>query len=136
MSRLKTKALYWLEEGTRDLYDIAKGLADLKKQINRKLNKKVHDLITLAENYGADTLNDEVHTLQFKLIQVEQQKDKQFLEKESTSAANSKVKDFLRSRKKCQLICLNDKIVVSKNLQSYQALFTVVSYGSLMDYAV
>eukprot|EP00957_Ditylum_brightwellii_P002278 175124-Ditylum_brightwellii.AAC.1 len=35
MSRLETRELNWLEEGTRNLYAIAKGLADLKKQTNR-----------------------------------------------------------------------------------------------------
>eukprot|EP00957_Ditylum_brightwellii_P103573 7891490-Ditylum_brightwellii.AAC.1 len=74
MSRLETKELNLLEEGTSDLHDIAKDLADLKKQTNRQLNKKVPDVITLAEYYGADTLDDEVHPLQFKLIQTEQQK--------------------------------------------------------------
>eukprot|EP00957_Ditylum_brightwellii_P029702 2245164-Ditylum_brightwellii.AAC.1 len=77
-----------------------------------QLNKKVPDLITLTEYYGADTLNDEVYPLQFKLIQAEQQKDIQLLEKARTSS-----KKFLGSRKKCQSICLNDKIVVPKSLQ-------------------
>eukprot|EP00957_Ditylum_brightwellii_P080698 6137304-Ditylum_brightwellii.AAC.1 len=75
MSRLETKELNWLEEETRDLHVIAKGLAYLKKQTNRQLNKKVPDLITLAESYEADTLDDEVYPLQFKLIPAEQQKD-------------------------------------------------------------
>eukprot|EP00957_Ditylum_brightwellii_P177402 13512690-Ditylum_brightwellii.AAC.1 len=68
MSRLETKELNWLEEGTRDLHTIIKGLADLKKQTNRKLNKKVPDLITLTEYYEADVLDDGVYPLQFKLI--------------------------------------------------------------------
>eukprot|EP00957_Ditylum_brightwellii_P098975 7539678-Ditylum_brightwellii.AAC.1 len=51
-----------------DLHAIAKGLTDLKKQTNRQLNKRVPDLITLAEYYGADALDDEVYSLQFKLI--------------------------------------------------------------------
>eukprot|EP00957_Ditylum_brightwellii_P111355 8493214-Ditylum_brightwellii.AAC.1 len=76
MSRLETKELNWFEEGTRDLHTIAKGLADLKKQTIRQLNKKVPDLITLAEYFGADTLDNEVYPLQFKLIQAGQQKDK------------------------------------------------------------
>eukprot|EP00957_Ditylum_brightwellii_P210856 15365490-Ditylum_brightwellii.AAC.1 len=90
MSMLKTKELNWFEEGTRDLHAIAKGLADLKKQTNRQLNKKVPGLITLAEYYGADTLDDEVYPLQFKLTQAEQQKDKQLLEKARASSANYK----------------------------------------------
>eukprot|EP00957_Ditylum_brightwellii_P102101 7782555-Ditylum_brightwellii.AAC.1 len=78
MSRLETKEINWFEEGTRDLlHTITKGLADLEKQTNRQLNKKVPDLITLAEYYGVDTLDNEVYPLQFKLIQAEQQKDKQ-----------------------------------------------------------
>eukprot|EP00957_Ditylum_brightwellii_P188899 14379071-Ditylum_brightwellii.AAC.1 len=92
MSKLETKELNWLEEGTRDLHAIAKGLADIKKQNNRQLNKKVPDLITLAKYYGVDTLDDEVYPLQIKLIQAEQQKDKQLLEKARISAANYKVK--------------------------------------------
>eukprot|EP00957_Ditylum_brightwellii_P151493 11536748-Ditylum_brightwellii.AAC.1 len=100
MSRLETKELNWLEEETRDLHVIAKGLADLKKQTNRQLNKKVPDLITSAENCGVDTLDDEVYPLQFKLVQAEQQKDKQLLEKTRTSSANYKVKDLLVGRKK------------------------------------
>eukprot|EP00957_Ditylum_brightwellii_P136964 10444861-Ditylum_brightwellii.AAC.1 len=71
MSRLETKEHNWFEEGTRDLHDISKGLADCKKQTNRQLNKKVPNLITLAEYYKADTLDDEVYPLQFKLIQTE-----------------------------------------------------------------
>eukprot|EP00957_Ditylum_brightwellii_P098005 7464508-Ditylum_brightwellii.AAC.1 len=95
MSRLEAKELYWLEEETRYLHAIAKGLADLKKQTNGELNKKVPDLITLAENYWMEALDDEVYPLQFKLIQAEQQKDKQLLEKSRTSSVNYKVKDFL-----------------------------------------
>eukprot|EP00957_Ditylum_brightwellii_P009156 692585-Ditylum_brightwellii.AAC.1 len=76
MSRLETKEPNWLEEGTRDLHAIAKGPADLNKQTNRQLNMKVPSFITLAENYGVDTLDDEVYPLQFKFIQAEQQKDK------------------------------------------------------------
>ena len=75
-------------------------------------------LITLAEYYGVNTLDDEVYPLQFKLIQAEQQKEKQLLEKARTSSPNYQVKDFLGGRKKHQLICLNDKIVVPKSLQS------------------
>eukprot|EP00957_Ditylum_brightwellii_P035711 2707803-Ditylum_brightwellii.AAC.1 len=63
MSRLETKEFNWLEEGTSDLHAIAKGLAHFKKQTNRQLNKKVPGLITLAEYYGADTLDDEVYPL-------------------------------------------------------------------------
>eukprot|EP00957_Ditylum_brightwellii_P185736 14140818-Ditylum_brightwellii.AAC.1 len=100
MSRLETKKLNWLEEKTRDLHDIAKGLTDLDTQTNGQLNKKVPDLITLAEYYGVDTLDDEVYPLEFKLIQAEQQKDKQLLEKAKTSSANYKVKNFLGDRKK------------------------------------
>eukprot|EP00957_Ditylum_brightwellii_P203602 15335399-Ditylum_brightwellii.AAC.1 len=117
MSRLETKEINLFEQGTRDLHAIAKGLADLKKQTNRQLKKKVPDLITLAEYYGTDALDDGVYPLQFKLLQAEQQKDKQFLEKARTSAANYQVKDFLGGGKKHQLICLNDKIVVPKSLQ-------------------
>eukprot|EP00957_Ditylum_brightwellii_P154402 11749408-Ditylum_brightwellii.AAC.1 len=58
MSRLETKELNLFEERTRDLHAIAKGLADLKKRSNRQLNKKVPDLITLAEYYGSDTLDN------------------------------------------------------------------------------
>eukprot|EP00957_Ditylum_brightwellii_P079929 6079218-Ditylum_brightwellii.AAC.1 len=83
-----------------------------------QLNKKVPDLIILAEYCGVDTVDDEVYPLQFKLIQTEQQKVKQLLEKAKTSSANYKTKDFLGGRKKCQLISLNDKIVVPKSLQS------------------
>eukprot|EP00957_Ditylum_brightwellii_P100020 7622721-Ditylum_brightwellii.AAC.1 len=90
MSRLETKEFNWLEEGTRDLHAIAKGFIDLQKETNRQLNKKVPDLITLAENYGADTSDDEVYPLQLKFIQAEQQKDKQLLENARTSAANYK----------------------------------------------
>eukprot|EP00957_Ditylum_brightwellii_P130050 9919436-Ditylum_brightwellii.AAC.1 len=68
MSRLETKEFNWFEEGIRDLQAIAKGLADLEKQTNRQLNKKVPDFITLAEYYVVDTLDDEVYPLQFKLI--------------------------------------------------------------------
>eukprot|EP00957_Ditylum_brightwellii_P139844 10655878-Ditylum_brightwellii.AAC.1 len=60
MSRLETKELNWLEEGTRDLHVIAKGLAYLKKQTNIQLNKKVPEIITSAGNYWADTLDDKV----------------------------------------------------------------------------
>eukprot|EP00957_Ditylum_brightwellii_P052555 3985083-Ditylum_brightwellii.AAC.1 len=67
---------------------------------------------------GVDALDDEVYLLQFKLIQAEQQKDKQLLEKARTSSASYQVKDFLGGRNKYQLICLNDKIVVPKSLQS------------------
>eukprot|EP00957_Ditylum_brightwellii_P060122 4565619-Ditylum_brightwellii.AAC.1 len=63
MSKLETKEVNWFEEGTRDLHAIAKGLADLKKQINRQLNKTDPDLITLAEYYWADTLDDEMYPL-------------------------------------------------------------------------
>ena len=35
ISRLETKELYWFEEGTSDLYTIAKGLADFKKHTDR-----------------------------------------------------------------------------------------------------
>eukprot|EP00957_Ditylum_brightwellii_P123295 9400714-Ditylum_brightwellii.AAC.1 len=117
MSRLETKEINWFEEGTRDLHAIAKGIADLKKQTNRQLNKKVPDLITLAEYYGVDTLDDEVYLLQLKLIQAEQQKDKQLLETARTSSANYQVKNFLGDGKNHQLICQNDKIVVPKSLQ-------------------
>eukprot|EP00957_Ditylum_brightwellii_P079497 6044898-Ditylum_brightwellii.AAC.1 len=72
MSRLETKELSWFEERTRDLHDIAKGLADIEKQTNRQLNKKDPDLFALAEYYGLDTLDDEVYPLQLKLIQAEQ----------------------------------------------------------------
>eukprot|EP00957_Ditylum_brightwellii_P031592 2395602-Ditylum_brightwellii.AAC.1 len=109
MSRLETKDINWLEEGTRDLHAIVKGLADLKKQTNRHLNKKVPNLITLAEYYEVGTLDDEVHPLQLKLIQAEQQKDKLLVEKARVSSTNSQVKQFLGDRKKHQLICLNDK---------------------------
>eukprot|EP00957_Ditylum_brightwellii_P171189 13032239-Ditylum_brightwellii.AAC.1 len=68
MSRLETKEANWFEERTRDLYAITKGLADLKKQTSMQLNKKVPDLITQAEYYGADTLDGEVYSLQIKLI--------------------------------------------------------------------
>ena len=47
-SNVVAEELSWFEKGTRDLHTIAKGLADLKKQINSQLNKKVPDLITLA----------------------------------------------------------------------------------------
>eukprot|EP00957_Ditylum_brightwellii_P135211 10310159-Ditylum_brightwellii.AAC.1 len=100
MSRLETKEINWLEERTSDLHAIAKGLTELKKKINRQLNKKVPDLITFANSYRVDTLDYEVYPLQFKLIQAEQQKDKQLLEKSRTSSANYKVKDFLGDRKK------------------------------------
>ena len=60
ISRLETKELNWLEEGTRDLHAIAKGLVDLKKQTNRQLNKTVPDLITLAKNYRTDAFDDEI----------------------------------------------------------------------------
>eukprot|EP00957_Ditylum_brightwellii_P017292 1302772-Ditylum_brightwellii.AAC.1 len=86
--RLETIEINWFEEGTKDLHAIAKGLTDLEKQTNRQLNKKVPDLITLAEYYGADTIDDEVYPLQFKLIQVEQQKDKKLLEKARNSSAS------------------------------------------------
>eukprot|EP00957_Ditylum_brightwellii_P009514 718154-Ditylum_brightwellii.AAC.1 len=66
----------WLKEGTSNIHAIAKGLEDLKKQVNRQLNKKVPDLITLAENYGPDTLDDEVYPLNFMPIQAEQLQDK------------------------------------------------------------
>eukprot|EP00957_Ditylum_brightwellii_P065294 4952451-Ditylum_brightwellii.AAC.1 len=95
MSRLDTKELNWFEEGTRDLHAIVKGLADLEKQTNRQLNRYVPDLITLAEYYGAYTLDDDGHPLQFKLILAEQQKDKQLLEEARTFSDNQKVKDFL-----------------------------------------
>eukprot|EP00957_Ditylum_brightwellii_P030843 2337070-Ditylum_brightwellii.AAC.1 len=117
MRRLDTKEVNWFEEGTRDLHVIARGLADLKKQTNRQLNKKVPDLISLAEYYGVNTLDNEVNALQFKLIQAEQQKDKQLLEKARTSSANYQVKDFLGGRKKHQLICLNYKRAVPTSLQ-------------------
>eukprot|EP00957_Ditylum_brightwellii_P178507 13597953-Ditylum_brightwellii.AAC.1 len=68
MNRIKTKELNWLEEGTRDLHAIAKGLADLKKQTKQQMNKKAPDLMTLAEYYGVDTLDNEVHPLQLKLV--------------------------------------------------------------------
>eukprot|EP00957_Ditylum_brightwellii_P000353 27208-Ditylum_brightwellii.AAC.1 len=74
MSRLETKEFNWLEEGNGDLHLIAKGFADLKEQTNRQPKKKVPGLITSAEKYGVDTLDDEVHPLQFKLVQAEQQK--------------------------------------------------------------
>eukprot|EP00957_Ditylum_brightwellii_P142444 10852418-Ditylum_brightwellii.AAC.1 len=60
MRRLETKDSNWFKEGTRDLHTITKGLADLKKQTYRQLIKKVPGLITLAEYYGADTLDDDV----------------------------------------------------------------------------
>eukprot|EP00957_Ditylum_brightwellii_P025470 1925624-Ditylum_brightwellii.AAC.1 len=95
MSRLETKELNWFEEGTRDLHANTKGLADLKEQTNGQLNKKILDLITLAEYYGAEALDDEVYPLQCKLIQAEQQKDKQLFKKARTSFANYQVKNFL-----------------------------------------
>eukprot|EP00957_Ditylum_brightwellii_P081822 6224944-Ditylum_brightwellii.AAC.1 len=58
------------------------------------------DSIASAEYYGVDTLDDEVCPLQFKLIQAEQQKDKQLLEKARASSANYQVKDFLGGKKK------------------------------------
>eukprot|EP00957_Ditylum_brightwellii_P071362 5424968-Ditylum_brightwellii.AAC.1 len=64
------------------------------------MNKKVPIFITLAQYCGADTLDDEVYPLQFKLTQAEQHKDKQLLEKARTSSANYKVKDFLGGRQK------------------------------------
>eukprot|EP00957_Ditylum_brightwellii_P207205 15351964-Ditylum_brightwellii.AAC.1 len=100
MSRLETKELNWFKEGTRYLHAIGKGLADLKKQTNRQLNKKGPDLITLAEYHGVETLDDEVYSLQFKLIQAEQQYGKQLLEKAGTSSAKYKVKEFLGVGKK------------------------------------
>eukprot|EP00957_Ditylum_brightwellii_P207218 15352022-Ditylum_brightwellii.AAC.1 len=118
MSRLETKELNWLEEETRHLHAIAKGLADLKKQTERQLNKKVSGLITPSEKYGVSTLYDEVYPLQSKLIQADQQKDKQLLEKARISSNNYKAKDYLGDRKKYQLIYLNDKLVVPKGLQS------------------
>eukprot|EP00957_Ditylum_brightwellii_P136997 10446383-Ditylum_brightwellii.AAC.1 len=60
MSRLETKEVNWFEEGTRDLHAIAKGLVDLKKHTNRQLSKKVPGLLTLAEYYGAEALDDDV----------------------------------------------------------------------------
>eukprot|EP00957_Ditylum_brightwellii_P039323 2975044-Ditylum_brightwellii.AAC.1 len=107
----------WTKTRASDLHAIAKGLEDLKKQISMQLNKKVPDLITLSEYYEMDTLDDEMYSLQFKLIQVEQQKDKQLLEKARTSSVNYKVKDFLGGGKKHQLMCLNEKIAVLKSLQ-------------------
>eukprot|EP00957_Ditylum_brightwellii_P193123 14704214-Ditylum_brightwellii.AAC.1 len=95
MSRLETKELNLFEEGTGDLHGTAKGFADLKKQTNRELNRKVPDLITLAEYSGVGTLYDEVYPLQFKIILAEQQKDKKLLEKARTSSVNYQVKDFL-----------------------------------------
>eukprot|EP00957_Ditylum_brightwellii_P129905 9908597-Ditylum_brightwellii.AAC.1 len=92
MSRPETKELNWFEDGTRDLHVITKGLTELKKQTSRQLNKTVPDLITLAEYYGADTLDDKMYPLQFKLMHTEQQKDKQLLEKSRTSPANYKDK--------------------------------------------
>eukprot|EP00957_Ditylum_brightwellii_P109391 8343943-Ditylum_brightwellii.AAC.1 len=91
MSRLETKELNWLEEGTKYLHAIAKGSADLKKQANRQLEKKVPNLITLTDYCGTGTIKDDVHPLQFTLIQAGQQKD---------SSANEQLKDFLGGRKK------------------------------------
>eukprot|EP00957_Ditylum_brightwellii_P201414 15325528-Ditylum_brightwellii.AAC.1 len=88
MSRIETKELNWFEEGINNLHSIVNGLAELKKQTNIQLNKKVPNLITLAEYYGMDTSDDKVYPLQFKLIQAKQQKEKQLLEKARTSAAN------------------------------------------------
>eukprot|EP00957_Ditylum_brightwellii_P000152 11385-Ditylum_brightwellii.AAC.1 len=63
MNRLETKELNWLEEGTRDVHTITKGLAGLKKQPNRQLNKKIPGLFTLAEYYGKYTMDDDVYPL-------------------------------------------------------------------------
>ena len=120
MSRLDTEAkeLNWFEQGTGNIYDIAQGLATCEKQSIKALNKKATDLYTLAALYGSEELNEEIYPLKFKLIQVEQQKDRKLLELARTSNAHYQVKDFLRDRKKHQLICLNNKIVVPTSLQN------------------
>ena len=92
-------------------------MARLDKKINKLLTKKAPDLYTIAEYYGNEQLSEDMYHVQSKLLQIEQQKDKQLIEKAKASKAGYKVKDFLGGGKKCQLICLKDKIVVPTSLQ-------------------
>eukprot|EP00957_Ditylum_brightwellii_P121189 9242485-Ditylum_brightwellii.AAC.1 len=63
--------------------------------MNRLLCKKAPDLYTIADHCGNEQLPEDIFPVQFKLLQIEQQKDKKLLEKAKTSKANYKVKDFL-----------------------------------------
>eukprot|EP00957_Ditylum_brightwellii_P142660 10869472-Ditylum_brightwellii.AAC.1 len=49
--------------------------------MSRYLNKKVPDLITIAEHYGHGQLQEDIYPDQFKMTQTEQQKDKKLIEK-------------------------------------------------------
>eukprot|EP00957_Ditylum_brightwellii_P087623 6670966-Ditylum_brightwellii.AAC.1 len=118
MSRLDTTAtgLNALEKYL-NLNIVAKGLAKLDTKVSRLMHKKDPNLYTIADYYGSEQLPEDIYSVQFKLLQTEQQKDEKLIEKAKTYKAEYNVKDFLGGGKKHQLICSKDKIVASTRLQ-------------------
>eukprot|EP00957_Ditylum_brightwellii_P055502 4205938-Ditylum_brightwellii.AAC.1 len=96
MSRLDTTVTELnILEKYLNLCIVAKGLAKLDKKINKLLHKKAPGLYTIAEYYGNEQLQEDIYIVQFKLLQIEQQKGKKLIEKAKASKAEYKVKDFL-----------------------------------------
>eukprot|EP00957_Ditylum_brightwellii_P070296 5340288-Ditylum_brightwellii.AAC.1 len=62
---------------------------------SRLFKKKAPDLYTIADYYGNEQLSEDIYPVQFKLLQIEQQKDKKLTKKVKISKASYKIKDLL-----------------------------------------
>ena len=115
---------------------VADALSRLDKNEPPKFTDKKHELLLMAHHLATSsatpkqrtnveyaeafgTEDDEVteYPLSYKIIQREQQKDKEFLREIEKSSGNYIVKSFHGGGKHRQLICLNGKIVIPPSLQ-------------------
>jgi hypothetical protein len=100
---------------------VADALSRLDINNNEISSKTLSETLAMdnAKLFGEDTLEQHIFSVNLKLIQQEQQKDKQLLQTVKLDKNNQfQLKNFRGGGNLCSLICYKDKIVVPKVLQS------------------